>query len=492
LTRTKHSRIVFIVLLAGVAGWTAGCTAAFGPGYQIVAQEITVQFVPSPEPTLRVNAEYHLRNTGNQTLTSLEVRLPGRRRFHFVNPQALWDAAPFSFDVSPANPRDVLLVIPKPWTVSSSHTLRLSVDFQPAGEGENSLSFAPDAFFLPAQGWSPELLPAPGVFGNGGVPPKAWNLIVRVPGDFLVHVSGQQTRGKSKASHNSSEQVLKVVQQGKDAYPFVIAGRFSSTQQKVGGETVNLWTRSPQKPDALRDPAAAMVRVMRAYDQMFGARARDTHQLWIVECPTHPGCFTRAASSFSSLIFEGNQSPSAEMVSLDTVMVNLAGGAPAMATVAPSLASSWLGYDRNPGFFQQSPPLSFLPAFAAARGREAVDGAAVRAEIIRRVLRGVPAGASAHRMEDDSVLRAKSLLFFYGLQDRFGAGTFDKALSHMLYARAGRGFDLDDLIAALEEETHQNVAEFVRSWMKHPGVPEEFRARYETPSAATSNVKETP
>jgi aminopeptidase N len=53
----------------------------------------------------------------------------------------------------------------------------------------------------------------------------------------------------------------------------------------------------------------------------------------------------------------------------------------------------------------------------------------------------------------------------------------------MLSARRGHGFDLDDLIAAFEEETHQNVAEFVRLWMKHPGVPEDFRSRYQDASA---------
>ena len=47
------------------------------------------------------------------------------------------------------------------------------------------------------------------------------------------------------------------------------------------------------------------------------------------------------------------------------------------------------------------------------------------------------------------------------------------------------------LIAAFEQETHQNVAEFVRRWMKRPGVPEDFRARYETSTGASaSNPKE--
>ena len=61
----------------------------------------------------------------------------------------------------------------------------------------------------------------------------------------------------------------------------------------------------------------------------------------------------------------------------------------------------------------------------------------------------------------------------------------------MLYARRERGFELRDLIAAFEQETHQNVAEFVRLWMKRPGVPKEFRARYGgAAAAATQSEKE--
>jgi aminopeptidase N len=90
----------------------------------------------------------------------------------------------------------------------------------------------------------------------------------------------------------------------------------------------------------------------------------------------------------------------------------------------------------------------------------------------------------AGRPENETVVRAKSFLFFYALQQRYGADEFRHAIDHMLSARRGRGFNLDDLIAAFEQETHQNVAEFVRLWMKHPGVPDEFRSRYESSSAA--------
>jgi hypothetical protein len=443
-----------------------------------------VQFVPAPEPVIRIEGIYQLKNTGNQPLTSLELRLAGRRRFHFSDPAAQWDKTALTFAASPDNPRNVLLNFPQPWTVSAKHTLRLTVEYQRPSSNETALSFTPDAFFLPAQGWSPELLPARGIFATGGVPPKVWDLIVRVPGNFLVHMSGQTSKQPEKNSGKAGERTIHVKQSFQDGYPFVIAGHYVAGILVAGPETVNLWTRSPQDPETLRQPSEALARAIQAYNSTFGVRRKDSHQLWIVECPDLVGCFTSTASNFSRLTSGDQEKPSAEMASQDTAMVDLTGGAPEIAAAAPSLASSWLGYGQNPGFFEQTPPLYALPAFAASRGREAVEGSQVRPQIIRRLLRAIPANAVARQPEADDVVRAKSILFFYGLQDRYGQQVFSAALTHMLEARSGRGFDLDDLIAAFEQEAHQNVAQFVRLWMKHPGVPQDFRVRYENSAAS--------
>jgi hypothetical protein len=485
LTLIHHARLVSALALAALAYCAAGCTAALGPGYTIEKQEIRVQFVPAPQPVIRIDSEYRLRNDGNQPLPFLELRLPGRYRFHYVEPQAEWDSAALAFEPSPANPRNVLLKFPQPWVVSSVHTLHLSVEYQPAQDNRNTLSFTPDAFFLPAEGWSPDLLPARGLLATGGVPPGTWLLTVRVPEGFLVHTSGRA----SKASRNGAEQTIRAVQKLKDRYPFVAAGRFTASQLRAGQETVNLWTRTPEDAGAFRQTTDALVRVLQAFDSTFGARGDDSHQLWLVECPVLAGCFTSATSNYLKLISEPGERASAEMASADTLMIDLSAGTPEIAVgAAPSLASSWLGYGQNPGFFEQDVPLSALPAFAASRGREAVQGPQVRAETIRRALRVIPLHAEPRKPEDPAVVRAKSFLFFYGLQDRYGPQVFSNALQHMLSARRGGGFDLDDLIAAFEQEAHQNVAQFVRLWMKHAGVPDDFRARYENSAEALTNT----
>jgi len=467
-----------------------GCVAAFGPGYTIESQQIRVQFVPAPEPRIRIDAEYALKNTGNQPLSEIELRLPGRRRFHYEEPRASWDGGAMTLGNSPENPRDARIRFAQPWNLSARHTLHLSVEYLPGAPQETALSFAEDAFFLPEQGWSPELLPARGLFATGGVPPKKWELNVRVPEGFLVHTSG----GPAKSSRRAGELTVRVTQRAKDRYPFVIAGRYASAQMGSGKEKIYLWTRGKQGEAGLRQVSDALARTVQVYDSVFGVRTKGPSAMWIVECPVAAGCFTNFNPATAKLLGEDEKEPaSAEMVSLDTVVVDLRLGTPKLAAVAaPSLASSWLGYAQSPGFYEQEPPLSAFPAFAASIGKEAAGGAEARTETIRRALRLIPEKAENRQPEDQAVLRAKSFLFFYALQDKYGREAFRSAMRHMLNARRGRGFELSDLIAAFERETHQNVAEFVRLWMKRPGVPDDFRRRYEGAAADTADIpKET-
>jgi hypothetical protein len=491
LTLQPHSRLLLASLHMAAAFWVTSCVAPLGPGYTIEKQQIHVQFVPVPAPRIRIEADYQLKNSGNQPLSELEIRLPGKVRFHYVEPRAAWDGAPLAIANSAGNPRNSLASFSQTWAVSARRTLHISYEFAPAEPGETALSFAEDAFFLPAQGWSPELLPARGTFATGGVPPKKWELSARVPEGFLIHMSGAQV----KTSRKGGESMFRATQGENDQHPFLIAGRFTSAQIGAGNEKVFLWTRKPQNVASLRPVSDALVRTMQVYDSEFGNRSKESFPTWIVECPVAAGCFTSLNAPMVRLLDEegeGKEPTSAEMVSLDTIVADLSGGTPKLAAaVAPSLASSWLGYAQNPGFYGQDPPLSAFPAFAASIGREAAEGADLRPETIRRVLRLIPEKTAAHHPEDRTVLRAKSFLFFYALQDRYGREVFRRAVRHMLYARRERGLELSDLIAAFEQETHQNVAEFVRLWMKRPGVPDEFRDRYGETAATAHTSKET-
>lgn len=468
--------------MAACAFWAASCAVPLGPGYTIEKQQIRVQLVPRPEPHIRIDADYQLKNTGNQALRKLQLRLLANR-FHSNELRAAWDGSELTLGNSPENPQNALITFAEPWTMSARHTLHLSAEFSPSEKGGRGLSVSNDAFFLPAEGWSFELLPPGGLLAAGGVPPKRWDLIVGVPEGFLVHASGRQ----QKTLQKGGELTILAEQQVKDGYPFVSAGRYSAAQ--IGGkEKIQLWTRKPVEAADLRQVSEALVRTIEAYDSAFGQRPKGFSQTWIIECPSLTGCFTNQQPSMGARLGEDSNEPaSAEMISGDTMMVDLSAGTTKLAVAAaPALATSWLGYTPSPDSYEQALPIAIFPAFAASIGRNAVEGADSRSEMIRRVLRSIPESSTPHQAEDQTVLRAKSFLFFHALQDRYGREVFRKAISHMLYARRGNGFELSDLIASFELETHQNVAEFVRLWMKHPGVPEEFRARYAEAAAATT------
>jgi hypothetical protein len=180
------------------------------------------------------------------------------------------------------------------------------------------------------------------------------------------------------------------------------------------------------------------------------------------------------------------------MISRDTVLVDSTGpAADRQALAGPALAAGWLGYGQNPGFYEQGPPMSALPAFATALARESSSGPQVREEIIQRTLARIPAHPARDSNTDPVIARAKGLLLFYALRERVGPQLFQKALQHMLSARQGRGFDITDLISSLEQESHQTVGPFVREWLKRPGVPQDFRAKYAQSAAQQfSNTQE--
>jgi hypothetical protein len=485
----------FLFLVTSLS-FVTGCTSSFGPGYIINKQDIDVHFEPGPPPHIAIKSSYELTNNGTRPLSELELRLPGKRRFKTSNVELTWDGQALDSEPSPDYPRNTLVKLPQPWTVSGRHSLHIAMNLETPGPGESHLGFTPDAFFLPAQGWAAELLPARGVFATGGAPPDKWNLTVHVPKDFVVHTSGDKT----KTAKHGEETTIQARQRIADIYPYVIAGRYVTKQIGSDRQKIYLWTRKQQDPGDIRAVSDSLLKTLENYNSVFGQRSvaeppagflvrhhsqdKNGLPLWLAECPVIPGCFTERNPLNAQVLGAKDEVRSGEMISLDSAMIDPGPGLKKMAlATAPALAASWLGYGQNPGFYEQDPPLSAFPAFAAAVGDEALNGATARMETIRRALALVPKNIPASAKDDAAALYAKSFLFFYALQDRYGPETFRKAVRHMLDARRNSGFNLDDLIAAFDQESHGNTAAFVRLWMKHPGVPADFRAKYENTSA---------
>jgi len=409
-----------------------------------------------------------------------------------LNLQFFWDGAELPLATSVANARDTILRFPKPWPMGDARTVRFEYDLRSATAQEGALGFTSDAFDLPAEGWTPALPQARGLFGFGGVPPSKWQLVVRVPNGFLVHASG----GKEKHSAKNAEMEFHFQQTAADLNPFVVAGCYRESRPNLpGNQPLRVWSRTDVSRAQLQQTTEALFKTLATYDSLFATRDKARPTLWIVECPENADCFSQRSTAYGVLLNGESSSDSAEMISRDTILFDpRAASARPEALAGPALASGWLGYGQNPGFYEQQPPMSALPAFAAALALERSAGMQVREQIVRRALAQIPEHASPESNNDPAVSRAKSFLLFYALRDRVGADPFQKALRHMLFARRQRGFNLSDLISAVEEESHQDVGPFVRNWIKRPGVPDDFRATYSRSTARqeTTTQEATP
>ena len=414
------------------------------------------------------------------------MRMPGRS-IRATNLTARWDGAELAMEPLKSNSRDTSLKLPEPWKIGARHKLAITYEIHLDTATSGSLQFTKDAFFLPQESWDPEILPPQGFTAEGGTPPDAWNLVVSVPKDFRVHLSGQGFKRSAKGE----QFVYRAQQRPTDRYPFVVAGRYGEARIDAGNHKVYLWTLADAGQQMTPPGGDSLVRALDAYDAVFGIRGKQPQTLWIAECPQTESCFTGRTARYAQLLDLPTDTSIAEMISLDTLLIGKSAGVSRITVAAaPYLAASWLGYGRNGEFFDQQPPLAALPIFAAAVGREAVEGPEVRRQMIDRALREIPEKSPSSGTETPDTIRAKSFLFFYALREKYGEAIFRRAIQHMLYARQGRGFDLNDLIAAFEQETHENVAQFVRQWMKHPGVPEDFRGRHGSATAADSKETE--
>jgi hypothetical protein len=478
---SSSGALAFLALVAG--GSVAGCATALGPGYVVEKQEVRVEFLPKQQ-AISISAEYRLVNSGNQDLHALEVRLPGRR-FDPQNPQAFWDDAAAAITPSPDTPRNTLVRFPSAWKTGEAHSVRFSYRIRSEPAREDIVGFAPDAFYLSAEGWAPQLPQTRGVFGFGGVPPKRWELIAYVPEDFLVHASGKEKRAKGRPGEHRFEQTMQ------DLTPFVVAGRYRETLQTLAeNQKVHIWTRGTVASAQLRQSGQSLSQTLATYDRLFGARGKSRPPLWLVECPAANGCIFPTETGYSNVLYGSENARSARLISRDSVLFKSGETMGSLeAAAGPALAEGWLGYGQNPGYYEQQPPMTALPAFATAMAMEASSGRKVTDEIVRRALREIPERPAASSIVPASVTRAKSLLLFYALRQRVGADAFQKALQHMLYARQSRGFDVTDLISALDEESHQEVGPYIRQWIKRPGVPDEFRKQF-TGAINASNVQQ--
>jgi hypothetical protein len=78
----------------------------------------------------------------------------------------------------------------------------------------------------------------------------------------------------------------------------------------------------------------------------------------------------------------------------------------------------------------------------------------------------------------------RAALFFVALEDLCGRDNMRTALREIIQDRAGSDTSYVDLLAATESASGKDLAEMFRTWLVQPGIPDDFRARYQKSSNA--------
>jgi hypothetical protein len=73
----------------------------------------------------------------------------------------------------------------------------------------------------------------------------------------------------------------------------------------------------------------------------------------------------------------------------------------------------------------------------------------------------------------------KAALFFVMLEDLCGRSTLSAALQSIVASRAWEEAGFEELRAAVETVSKRDLAETFRIWLNRPGIPDDFRSRYE-------------
>lgn len=445
----------------------SSCGVPLAPGYQIQKETLTVQFVAGSPPHLSIHAEYRLANIGNSPLHFIAVVLPGEKEFGRANLRAEINGKEIVPQHNLAEaPNDWRIPLPVLWRQKEKRNLSLSYDLAAQPASDPRIFVAANTFYLNDSGWFPTLMGFKALFSPPVVRPDPTELSIIIPADFRVTASGQP-RGEKK---QNSEVTHRFLIRKADFDPYVLAGQYQEQKVLAGGLPVKFWFSNPRSPAPGQYEAAQTAAPEKFYLGTFGALPANLQPIFDLNFwdSTSPLRRYDDGSILPGIVNNGVLPPNAE------------------------LAYTWLGHLIRPDdeSWLLAEGLSEYAASAFQEKSGASRSALItphltaynseRASVVEKPV------LSLTRQEPQAQLRVgrdKFALFLFALEDKCGQQNLTHAIAHMVYALHGQQYGYSEFRAAVEHECHQNLADFFRTWLAQPGIPPDFRARYENSGA---------
>jgi hypothetical protein len=353
----------------------------------------------------------------------------------------------------------------------------------------------PDGFYLADPRALPFWLTPVGVFSSGEVLSRDERFELTLPADFLVVASGRQQRRRSP----DGSFLYRFRTSGREFPSFVVAGRYQEQIVDAQPRGVVFWTFQPLDPEVARIAAGRLANTWATFARLFGP-LRDAGPLRIVETPA--GVVSAASAEPDSLVAAFPQG----LLLGPRAFSQGISGEPVLRLAEAELVRIWFGWRvplRPEMETLLGPGLGMFSVALAAEARAGQE--ARRLEIVRLLaeydrarvpgdegsLLRPPAESTPPQLAADAL---KAALFLVALDDLAGQDNFETAIRRLQDAIAGRGLSisLDDLRSSLELSAGTVLADTFRLWLNHPGVPDDFRARYSRPPASASDLTAAP
>jgi hypothetical protein len=487
LFEEPRSRIFFSVALCACVFLTTGCVQPLGPGFLFSGRQTDIRVSSGDPDQLHIRVVDHFDNVGDRPLRSLEVRLPEGPPFEAQNVRMTTDGKEVSPHGSTLDPGMMRAAFDPVWEQQQLREIVTEWDLMPQPSTRGTVAVSAGAFYIADEAALPLWQAPNGVFTKGGPNPEDETLTVSVPADFRVLAPGKPFKGQKAPTGNLVPQSFHI-KPAEDFLPFVVAGRYQEQAISTRLGAVSFWTFQPLDPQEARTAAARLSSSMRALTDFFGPASKERSVVHIVEAPGD-----------LPAEFGGNDSGEASFP--DGVLLDSRAFAQGISNEAVlqsgeyELARTWFGWRVRPRPEAQILMGRGVGLFGLVVAAE-VRGPDQRARMIESLLDRYDA---AQRIAADTrVLELpseyspaqristgyKAALFFIALEDLCGHDNLRAAFREIVEARRNDDVGYEELRSAIESSSRRDLAEMFRLWLIRPGIPDDFRVRYNKPSTA--------
>ncbi len=475
--RATGAALVFSGLL-----FLSACAVPLAPGYRVEQEQFEVRYVTGAPPLLRVRASYELRNIGNRDLSFIDATLPGERDLGRQNLRVSVDGREVSAQpTSSAGDQLVRILFDPSWPQKQRRSLILEYDLAPAPPGSSLVAVNDGSFHIRDAAGFPALRPPKGFLTRGGERPKEIRLAVQVPADFRVFAAGRENG--SHRLGNAIEYRFRIPQ--KDFEPFVVAGRYLEQPVTAAAGAVLFWTFEPLAAQQAQTAGTRLAGTFETFRAAFGPFGKGNSPVRVIETPARlDERFSAAAEA------AGAAEPGVALLERQAFALGVTSDA-FLDLAEHELAHTWFGLLIAPRPEAALVLGEGLCDYAVLVAAEARSGEAERRRRIAVLLRRYDetrarasekpllAPASEFTPSQRDVASYKAALFYVALEDQYGKENVRRALAHLVSSLRFSQVADEELRAALEQETKQDLFAPFRMWLNQKGISAEFRARYQ-------------